>query len=238
MYRLGNTDAADRAAHRAVELGEQCGDSVAVATGYNYLANQHNAEGRADQARQCLVRSRQLWRELGDERGVLVCQVNLSDVSLAAKDYDNALAEATEALEVARRFGDPDITSVAAINAAIAALALDRPTESAEFCREALELAQGAGDLAAVGCGLLVTASLAVRAGALEAAARITGLEERLRADLELDPEPAEKALQEQLMRDLAALGSDRLRTEMAAGAAMDVDDLVRPVLTAGDLRP
>jgi predicted ATPase len=227
QYRLGDMVASDDAANCALELGERSGDRRTVATAYSYLANRPNAEGRVEQARESIRRSLEAWTEIGDERGALVCMVNLVDVSLTAGDHEVARADATVALEAARRFGDPEITEVAAVNAALACLHLGRYDESSAYNDEALGLARGSGDLATVVCCLRVSAALAAQAAELVAAARIAGKMERIRADIELTLEPSEKVLHEQVMQDLAVLGADRLRTEMAAGAKLSLDEVL-----------
>jgi tetratricopeptide (TPR) repeat protein len=232
-YRLGDAEESDAAARRALELGQRSGDVQAVAMAHNYLANRHNAEGRAQQARELIEHSLALWQEIGDDRGELVCRVNLSDVSLTAGAYEAALSEAAAALAIARRFGDPGITAVAAVNAALASLHLDRLDESAAYNAEGLDLALADGDEASVVCCLRVAAALAIRAGDLATAARLVGRCERMRAEIDLTLEPAEKALHEQVLRDLTVLGDDRLRAELAAGAAMSLDEAL-----AGSPRP
>lgn len=226
-YRLGDPEASDAASHRALELGEESGDRRTVATAYNYLSNRHNGEGRAEEARRYIQRSLEIWREIGDDRGALVCLINLSDVSLTAGDYDLALGDASAALETARAFGDPEITAVAAANAAMACLHLDRLAEAAAYNDEGLDLARSVDDLATVVCGLRISAALAVRAGRHIAAARLVGLMERIRAEIDMTLEPSEKVLHEDLLRRLEALGPERLSAELAAGRALTVDEAV-----------
>jgi tetratricopeptide (TPR) repeat protein len=227
-YRLGDLAASDAASHRALELGEESGDRRTVATAYNYLSNRHNSEGRAEEARRYIQRSLEIWREIGDYRGALVCLINLSDVSLTAGDYEVALRDAAAALETARPFGDPEMAAVAAVNAALACLSLGRLEESAAYNDEALEIARSVDDRATVVCCLRVSAALAVRAGEAVMAARIFGLVEQIRAEIDLTLEPSEKVLHEAVLRDLAAaLGADRLREEMAAGTRLTIDDVV-----------
>ena len=231
LYRSGDFEASDAASYRALELGEESGDRRTVAMAHNYLSNRHNAEGRPEQARQCIQRSLDIWRDIGDDRGTLVCLVNLVDVSLSAGDNELALTDATVALETARRFGDPEVTEVAAVNAALACLALGRLAESTAYNDEALDLARALDDQATVVCCLRVSAALAARTGQHVTAARQLGWLERVRAEIDLTLEPSEKILHEEILRDLAAaLGAERLREEMRTGANLPLDDLLTAV--------
>jgi non-specific serine/threonine protein kinase len=108
-------------------------------TARGYLARNQGDSAAVDAAMQEAV---QLWRKLGDERGLAECLQALATIAYSREDCDEAEAFLEEGLQIARRLGDRKLIARSQLNLGNLALeqgdfqlAWDRYTESLSLYR-------------------------------------------------------------------------------------------------------
>jgi predicted ATPase len=223
-YRQGDHATSTAMATRSLELAERVDDPRTLAAAHRNLANTANLAGRFEEARHHLELATEAGRAAGDLRSVAVDLIDLSDVALVAGDFEEAIALATEGVSVARPLGDPEILSVAGLNMATAYLRLDRVDEAVVQCHETIAFARRYDLVDIIGTGLLILAAVAAERGQLVNAARLIGRADEMRNDVASGLQPAERALNGEVMALLSKLGPESLANELDAGRTSSLE--------------
>ncbi len=226
-YRQADYVTSQAVATKSLEVAQKAGDLLSLAAAHRNLANTDNVEGRFAEARRHLELSSELSRSAGDLRGVAVDLIDLSDVALVAGDYDEVIALAAEGIDAARPYGDPEILCVASLNTATALFHLGRVQEAQVQGRETLAFARQLGNVGVICTILLLFAAMAVQEGALVRGAELIGLADRMRHEVDLGLEPAERALQDRVVGELrTGLGAAAFADASRAGERSSIDAL------------
>jgi len=126
-------------------------------------------EGRYDEARELLARSRAIFSEHGNHLGLITLGFSTAPLELRAGDPAAAEREARAALELAEQFGDRGRLPNLATLVADALLAQDRIEEADEYARYARDSAQ-TGDVSGQAFSRMAVARVLVRRGATDEA--------------------------------------------------------------------
>lgn len=102
--------------------------------------------GHLDQADRQLSRSLQLWREVGDLRGLVFCMLYLGAAVLALGDYDRVEAIVNESNEIARQKSDRWARAFGLDLLGFVATARGSTQEAVQFFQQSLALSQEIGD--------------------------------------------------------------------------------------------
>jgi predicted ATPase/class 3 adenylate cyclase len=227
-YRQGDNAASAEAARRAIVLAGEARDLRALSYARGILAGVELALGRIEDARHTLERSAEAARQSGEGPMIASALINLGNVELAAGNYTLAQSLSREAQEALRPYGDLEVTSVAAGNLAHACLCLGELDDAEQVARETLEALYSRDDIPMEIACLRILAGVAAHRLELERAAQLIGLLERLRSEVGVGIEPAEQALQDDVMQRLASLGDEVLGAELAIGRGLSVGDAFR----------
>ncbi|MEO8246542.1 MAG: adenylate/guanylate cyclase domain-containing protein [Chloroflexota bacterium] len=224
-YRQGDLEAAAAAAQESLDLSEQLGDPVGVATAHNYLANVDNARGRFDDARRHLEQALEASRAAGDTTGVAITLINLSDIALTAGEFDLGRSLALEGRDAAGQDGDPHVVQIALLNAATGAVRAGHVDEAAAHARAGIAMGVESDDPLTIATGMRILAAVAAQRGELSAAARLMGCAAARDEALEATLEPTEQALVDLVLEQAAALGPEVLAAELSAGRDLQLEE-------------
>ncbi|NUO63899.1 MAG: diguanylate cyclase [Gemmatimonadaceae bacterium] len=115
QWRLGDTQASERAAWEAVRLAEKVAEPALLGDSLMRLG----VAIQPDQPTQSLEiqkRALALWESLGDRRGQARCHNNLGTVYVALGRWEEAKRHLTTAIAIGRTSGTPDLWGLAALN--------------------------------------------------------------------------------------------------------------------------
>ena len=132
--------------NEALELARASGDLSRIANaiynlGFTYGLTQEDS-GRA---RELSLEAVELYRKLGDERGIARAEWGLATTEFFFRDYPRGIALGTHALEIFRRHGDQFMTGWALYILALCNLTIDRGA-TRRYLEEALPIFVGSGD--------------------------------------------------------------------------------------------
>lgn len=103
----GDQPAAIRSYGEAVNLYESCHHLKGLAKAFKHLGNAHSLVGQLTESRGFLLKSRELFVQIGDDGSKLDVASDLSVVSGMLNDFDGARNYAHEALATAKARADP-----------------------------------------------------------------------------------------------------------------------------------
>jgi tetratricopeptide (TPR) repeat protein len=227
-YRQGDFETSMAAARRAIELASYSNDPRTVSYAHGILSGGYLASGHMDEARRNLEKSAETARKSGEGIVIASAYINLGNLELTGGNYALAKSLSDQGRDLLRPYGDTEITNMAAGNLAHACLRLGELDEAEQTARETLEAVYAREDLPLQIDCLRILAGVAVYRGELPRAARLIGLVERLRSEVGVEIEPAERALQRDVMERLAILGEEALADELAAGQRLSVTDALQ----------
>ncbi len=115
---------------------------VAEATALNHLAIACDGLGRAAERRECLRRSYEVYRTLGDLRGQAIAAINLCDHYAKVGLCSRAMDIGRHAIDLTDEIDAPDLAPIAMINTADAARGLGLFSEAERLLDDALAAAQ------------------------------------------------------------------------------------------------
>jgi predicted ATPase/DNA-binding CsgD family transcriptional regulator len=164
-------DSAGRAADRALAVGEQLGDPIAVGRGHNLLGILAWELGNLDEAHAHWTTCLALFRQHNDTRGIAVSLNNLSLVGRERGDLDIAQAMLEECERTYRAIGDDQGVASAVSNLAQVALDLDDIKRAAELCERSLIVRRTLGHRHGASISLALEAAICARLGDHESAA-------------------------------------------------------------------
>jgi predicted ATPase/class 3 adenylate cyclase len=227
----GNLDAMTTLAEEGRELGEELGDSAAVARSLTLLAVPAVQEGDLGRARGLYEASVQLARASGDSWVLAVALNNLGNLGLYDGDLDGGVRVWQEALAVCREMANADMTGTVLTNLGFAALAQRREHDAGALFRESLELFRGVGGKHGISYDLEGLAAVAASGDEPERAARLLGAAGRLREETGIRLEPFESRIHERSLASVRGDLGDALSSVEEEGRALPLDRAVEYAL-------
>ena len=173
----------------------------------------------------------------GDDLWLLsIALNNLASELMVHHDYERAVELLEESLAIGEARGDLDRRARALNNLGYATHALGDLTRARDFYRRGLEAATEIGLVEIQLWSLYGLAALDAEAGDAQTGARLLGHAEELASRLHAASEDQDSAhMRQALTRLESALGPERLESELAAGAALSLEDAIDLGLGGGD---
>jgi predicted ATPase/class 3 adenylate cyclase len=233
----GDLEGAEALARERVRSAELSGDDGNLAAAVGALARVAQMQGDMERARELQSKMVEFARRSGDESLTGNALANLGAVALRCGDYKAARIVAEEALEIAARIGETENVLWMLIPRDVLAeslLRVGRLDEAGGLYRENLRgmhaIRQADDPEVAWAVGAL--AAIAVLQGDLRRAARLAGIEERMRAGLEEVQDSHRRELSEELyLGPLRDAGDPELQAGWNEGRALSLDEGVRYAL-------
>ena len=225
----GDTGEGELLASRILEISKTAAEQEHVySVAIHLLAIVANRRGDRDQAVALLEESVALGRGGGDEWLLSIALNNLGDLLASEGDYERAAELFEESLAIGEARGDLDRRARALSNLGWATHGLGDLARARDYYHRGLEAATAVGLVEVQLQTLSGIAALEAAAGDACTGARLLGrvkeLESRLGAATDDTFVPLER---EALARLEAALGPERLASELTAGAALSLEDAI-----------
>ena len=233
----GDIDEGEQLASRILEISRAAADREYVySVAIHLLAIVANMRGDRDRAVALLEESVALGRGGGDQWLFSIALNNLGDLLGNEGDFERAAALFEESLAIGEARGDLDRRARALNNLGWTALGLGDLARSRDLYHRGLEAATEIGLVEAQLHALFGIAALEAEAGDARAGARLLGRVKELDSRLGAASDDHDDALERQtLVRLEAALGPERLASELAAGAAQSLEDAIDLALGRSD---
>ena len=228
-----DVDEGERLASRILELSETAVDREhAYAVAVHLLAIAANRRGDRARSVALLEESVALGKRGGDPWLLAIALNNLGDRLMADGDYERAVELFEESMALGEARGDLDRRARASNNLGIATRALGDVPRARAYYRRALDAATEIGMVEGQLNALWGLAVLEAEAGDPLTGARLFGCAKELTSRLHAAVDELEDDLDRQTLARLeAALGPDRLAAELAAGAALPLEEAVELAL-------
>jgi tetratricopeptide (TPR) repeat protein len=187
-----------------------------------------SAAGDGPRALELQQESADLYRELGDERGLAVVLSNLGYRYVIAGDYELAALRCEEALDIARRRHDPTGLPLPLINLGLARLLQSRHADALACFRQGLQIAREVGHVVPKIYCLVGVAAVLATSGEAEQAARIAGAAQSAREATGISIEPFEREiLDESIETAREALGEEAFAAAWTEGTDLGLEEAV-----------
>jgi len=230
-FRQGETRLAADLLQESLDLYRELGDEEGIARAIAELGGVAIAEGDLDRAAELYEEAVPLFHRQGKSSREGASLGNLGTIAHMRGDYATAVRYYDEAIELAREAGDSDGAAVSFHNLARSELAQGHAERGLEALRESLALARRLGYREVIAYGLGGLAELAMIEDDPERAAMMLGASDQLFLDIGAVPSPDEAESRERVAAyALEALGEVRIAELQAAGAALDLDELLEGV--------
>jgi tetratricopeptide (TPR) repeat protein len=225
----GDIDEGERLASRILEISKTAAEQeFAYSVAIHLLAIVATRRGDRDQALAWLEESLEIGRRGGEPWLLSIALNNLGDLLMGEGDYERAVKLFEESLAVGEARGDLDRRARAFNNLGLAAHGLGDLARACDFYRHGLEAATEIGLAEGQLWALFGIAALEAEAGDARVGARLLGRMKELASRLGVANEHEDVALERQTLARLeAALGPERLASELAAGAALSLEDAI-----------
>jgi predicted ATPase/Tfp pilus assembly protein PilF len=225
----GDNDEGEQLGSRILEISKTAADQEHVySVAIHLLAIVATRRGDRDQALAWFEESFAIGRRGGDQWLLSIALNNLGNLLAVEGEYERAAEFFEESLAIGEARGDLDRRARALNNLGWATQGLGDLARARDFYRRGLEAATEIGLVEAQLHALFGLAAVEAEAGDARAGARLLGrmkeLESRLGAADEDELDPLER---QTLARLEAALGPDGLASELAAGAALSLEDAI-----------
>jgi len=231
----GDIDEGEELASRLLEISKTRVEQERVySVAIHLLALVAARRGDRDQALALLEESLALGRRGGDQWLLSIALNNLGDLLAGEGDYERAAELFEESLAIGEARGDLDRRARALNNLGWATQGLGDFARARDFYRRGLEAATEIGLVEAQLSALFGNAALEAEAGDARAGARLLGRVNELASRLGATDEYLPPG-QQTLARLEAALGPERLASELAAGAALPLEDAIDLALGRSD---
>ncbi len=206
----------------------QGGGSQDLGRSLNELGMLYLDQGRFDQARPLFAEWLALARELEFPHGITIALLNLGMVAHHLDSFDQAESYFQEGLTLARRFGIK--TNIAMLLTSYSMLLLDQDNlgSAGEMLLESVQINLELGHQDGLSWALLGLLTLQQKAGDLEMAAFLVGVQEALRHSMGAPFPPSNQLHFEQISRDLQRrLGAELFATHQQRGQATALTDAI-----------
>ena len=233
----GDIDEGERLASRLLEISRAAAEQEHVySVAIHLLAIVANRRGDRDQAVAWLEEALALGRRGSDQWLFSIALNNLGDLLAGEGDYERAAELFEESLAIGEARGDLDRRARALSNLGWATHGLGDLARARDYYRRGLEAATEIGLVEAQLHTLFGIAALEAEAGDARAAARLLGRVKELESRLSAAKDDALDPLERQTLARLeAALGPERLASELEAGTALSLEDAIDLALERGD---
>ena len=231
----GDVDEGEQWATRLLELSREAGLSLGEAVGVHTLAMAAGVRGDRDRARALYNDSIVIARGVDDGWLLSAATNNLGGLYLSEGNYDRAIELFEESLAIGEARGDLDRRARELTHLGYATRGAGERGRAREYFRSGLAAAAEIGLVDIEVSAVWGLASDEAEAGDAVTAARLLGWMTERKARLGA-PSDADDARLEESVRD--RLGSDRLASELAAGAALAREDAIDLALGRSDSTP
>lgn len=224
----GDLDEGEEWAGRLLELSRQAGLEHGVSLAIHMFGIAASMQGDHDRARALHEESLVHARRQDDGWLLSVATNNLGSMYMEEGDFERAAELFEESLAIGEARGDLDRRARALTNLGYAAHGLGEGARAHELLRRGLAAAEEIGLVESQLWALFGIASYEAEAGDALAAARLLGRAKELQSDLRAGRDDlAEEVERRTLARLHDALGRERLASELAAGAALSLEDAI-----------
>jgi predicted ATPase/Tfp pilus assembly protein PilF len=231
----GDVDEGEQLASRILEISKTAADQEHVySVAIHMLAVVASIRGDRDRALALLEESLALGRRGGDQWLHSIALNNLGSLLATEGEYERAAELFEESLAIGEARGDVDRRARALNNLGWTSRGLGDLARARDFYRRGLEAATEIGLVEAQVHALFGVAALEAETGDACAGARLFGLAKELDSRLGAASDDALDQRQT-LARLEASLGPDRLASELAAGAALSLEDAIDLALGRSD---
>ena len=224
----GDVDEGEELANRLLDLSQRAGLEHGETAAIHVLAIAALQRGDRDRARVLNEEALVLARQLNDEWLVSVITNNLGDLLMEEGEFERAAELFEESLAIGEARGDLDRRARALVNLGYAAHHLGDGARAHELYRGALTAAEEIGLVEAQLWALLGIAAYEAEAGDVVAAARLLGRVKQLESDLRSAANDEGEEFKRRTLAALRlALPPERLAAELAAGAALSLEEAI-----------
>ena len=237
-YYRGDAGAARALYTEALALERAVGDKQGTAMALHNLGMLAQSEGDYAAARAYLEEDLALFRAMGHKPGLAHSLFTLGQGATLQQDYAEARTLLDESLRLWREVGNPLGLAFALAERGLVAVRQGENRQAAQCLSESLRICRDQGEPGRAALCLLGLAGVAAGGAAHDGAAqaaRLAGAAEGVLERLGGGLEPAYRALDDELRRDLPArLGEPAFAAEWAAGRGMTMADAVAYALSLG----
>jgi predicted ATPase/Tfp pilus assembly protein PilF len=236
----GDIDEGEQLASRLLEISKTAAEQERVySVAIHLLAIVATSRGDRDRAFALLEESLALGRRGGDQWLLSIALNNLGVMLAGEGDYERAAELFEESLAIGEARGDLDRRARALNNLGGATQGLGDLARARDFYRRGLEAATEIGLVETQRYTLFGIAEVEAEAGDACAGARLLGHVKELASRLGAATDDVDDALERQMLARLeAALGPERLASELAAGAALSLEDAIDLALGRSESAP
>jgi predicted ATPase/Tfp pilus assembly protein PilF len=233
----GDIDEGEQLASRMLELSKRAVEQEYVySVAIHLLAIVATKRDDRERALTLLEESLTIVRRGGEPWLLSIALNNLGNLLMRQGDYERAAGLFEESLAIGEARGDVDRRARALNNLGWVTHALGELQRARDFYRRGLEAATEIGLAEGQLWGLFGIAALESEAGDARAGARLLGRVHELASRLGVGSEYEDDAIERQTLARLeAALGPERLAFELAAGAALSLEDAIDLALGRSD---
>jgi predicted ATPase len=232
----GDIDEGEQLASRILEISKTAVDQDRVyEVAIHLLAIVASKRGDHDQAHALLEESLALGRRGGDQWLLSVALNNLGDELMGEGEYERAAELFQESLAIGEARGDLDRRARAYSNLGWANHALGDLDGAHDFFKRGLEAATEIGLVEGQLWALFGLAMVETEAGDARTGARLFGRMKELMSHLGADNIEQDDREQETLLSLEVRLGPELLASELAAGAALSLEDAIDLALGRSD---
>ena len=222
----GDIDEGEQLASRILEISKTAAEQEHVyEVAVHLLAVAASKRGEREQAHALLEESLAIGRRGGDQWLFAIALNNLGNLLMTEGEYERAVELFEESLAIGEARGDLDRRARAYNNLGWGMQSLGDLDRARDFYRRGLEAATEIGLVEGQLWGLFGLAVVAAEGGDARTGARLFGRMEELMARLGAANQEQDDVEQQTLARLEAALGPELLASELAAGAALSLEE-------------
>lgn len=225
-YQLGDYERAENVHREALGIRRKLGDPKGIAASLNNLANLYYEKGDFAGTRAMHEEALAIRRELGDRVGIASSLNNLGNVAFELGEYERSRDLQTQSLEQCRELGHSVGVARSLINLGNVYKELGHFDTSRTLLRESLVIRRELGEKVGIANSLERLAAVASAAGDHLLAAKLWGVEERLRQELTLRRPVNEEKRYEYETSEARAVFPEFER-EWNTGRRMSVDEAI-----------
>jgi predicted ATPase len=234
----GDVDEGEELADRLLDLSQRAGLERGESAAIHVLAIVALQRGDRDKARALNEEALALARRQDDAWLVSVTTNNLGDLLMEEGEFERAAELFEESLAIGEARGDLDRRARALVNLGYAAHRLGDSARAHELYRRALTAAEEIGLVEAELWALLGIAAYEVEAGDIVTGARLLGRVKKLESDLRAANDDQGEDFERRTLAALRlALAPERLAAELAAGAALSLEEAIDLALGRSDVQ-
>jgi predicted ATPase/class 3 adenylate cyclase/Tfp pilus assembly protein PilF len=232
----GDVDEGERLGSRILEISKTAVEQEHVySVAIHLLAIVASTRGDHDQALALLEESLEIGRRGGEQWLLSIALNNLGDLLMGEGDYERAVELFEESLAIGEARGDLDRRARANNNLGWATHGLGDLDRARDFYHRGLEAATEIGLVECQLWALFGLAAVEAETGEARTGARLFGHTTELASRLGAAYEEADDVERQTFARLEAALGPDLLASELAAGAALSLEDAIDLALGRSD---